>query len=78
MMSMLPPSRPPAVDVKDNDGLNRLQLRLWQVLMTSLTLAVSGWFWSMGVVPGILSIFITKHVLVAILVVGMTPPRTSD
>lgn len=74
MSIQLPPTQPTAVG--DHDGIDRVRLRLWQIVATGVTLAFTGWFCTMGVVPAILSVFITKHVLVAILAVGLQAPRT--
>lgn len=57
-----------------NDGLYRLHFRLWQILMTALTVLVSGWFVTFGVIPAIISLMIAKHVLVAILMIGVDLP----
>jgi hypothetical protein len=74
MPPVLPPRPPTSVGVTDHDGLNHLQFRLWQILATAITLLISGWFCTMGVMPAILTVFITKHVLVAILAVGLQSP----
>ena len=72
MRRVLPP--PPLVSQMDNDGLYHLHFRLWQILMTAITVLVSGWFVTFGVIPAIISLMIAKHVLVAILMVGVQPP----
>lgn len=60
----------------DNDGLYRLHFRLWQILMTGITVAISGWFVTFGVIPAIISLMIAKHILVAILMIGVQPPTS--
>jgi len=70
-MSRVAPPRPPAVGFTGSDGLSRVRLRFWQILMAAITLVLSGWFVTMGPIPAIIALFITKHVLVAILVVGL-------
>ncbi len=39
--------------------------------MTALTVLVTGWFCTLGWVPAILALLVAKHVLVAILVMGL-------
>jgi hypothetical protein len=69
------------VTVADDDGLHRVRFRLWQLTMTALTILVTGWFVTFGAIAAILALMIAKHVLVAVLVVGMDveslepPPR---
>lgn len=74
MPRLLPPQPPLLVTEMDNDGLYRLHFRLWQILMTAITVLVSGWFVTFGVIPAIISLMIAKHVLVAILMVGVHLP----
>jgi len=62
----------------DGDNLYRLHFRLWQIMMTTITVLVSGWFVTFGVIPAIISLMIAKHVLVAILMVGLQPPSDSS
>jgi hypothetical protein len=57
--------------VGDDDSLRRLQFRLWQVLMTSLTVLATVWFITLGVVWAIIALAVAKHVLVAILCMGL-------
>jgi hypothetical protein len=59
------------VAVDGDDRLRRLNFRLWQLIMTALTILVTGWFVSMGPIPAILALLVAKHVLVAILVMGL-------
>ena len=74
MAQVLPPP-PPAVGVMEHDRLNRLQFRLWQITIAAVTLVLTGWFCTMGVVPAIIALFVAKHVLVAILAVGLHHPE---
>jgi hypothetical protein len=46
-------------------------MRLWQLLLTALTVLITGWFCTLGWVPAILALMVAKHVLVAILVMGL-------
>jgi hypothetical protein len=59
------------VAVGDDDRMRRLRMRLWQLLMTAVTIVVTGWFCTLGPIPAILSLMVAKHVLVAILVMGL-------
>ena len=71
-MSLLaPPPSPPALAVYDNDGLRRFRMRLLQVMATTITVLVTGWFCTLGAIPAILALMVAKHVLVAILVMGL-------
>ena len=84
-MSLLsPPPSPPRVASGENDGLKRVRLRLYQILLTAVTLFVTAWFCTLGVLPAILALMVAKHVLVAILLMGLgmddlhDQPRISD
>lgn len=72
MSRLAPPPSPPRVALGEGDDrLRRVRLRLWQLLMTALTVLVTGWFCTLGWVPAILALLVAKHVLVAILVMGL-------
>lgn len=71
-----PPQQPNQVVVHD-DGSRRIYFRLWQVMLTLITVLVTAWFctlmnWSspLGALPGLVALMIAKHVLVAILMQG--------
>jgi hypothetical protein len=71
-MSMLaPPPAPPALAVYDNDGVRRFRMRLLQVMATTMTVLITGWLCTLGAIPAILGLMVAKHVLVAILVMGL-------
>jgi hypothetical protein len=57
--------------VADHDGLDRLQFRLWQFMVTAITVLVTVWCCTLGPIPAILALMVAKHVLVAVLVMGM-------
>jgi hypothetical protein len=42
-----------------------------QALATSATILVTGWVCTLGVIPAIIGLSVAKHVLVAILVMGL-------
>jgi hypothetical protein len=71
MAQMAPPQQPPLVAVDDGDGRSRLRFRLWQLWWTVLTILVTVWFMTLGPVPAILALVTAKHVLVALLIIGL-------
>jgi hypothetical protein len=71
-MSLLaPPPRTSLIGLDDNDGAKRVRLRMTQILATIITLLVTGWFCTFGAIPAILALMTAKHILVAILVMGL-------
>ena len=46
--------------------------------MTALTVLITGWFVSMGPIPAVLALLVAKHVLVAILVMGLGVDAPTD
>ena len=74
-MPALAPPRPPVIVTVDDEGLRRLHFRLWQILMATITVLLTTWFVTFGVIPAIIALMIAKHVLVAILVQGLDQPR---
>jgi hypothetical protein len=77
-MSQLAPPRSPPVALDNNDGLYRLRLRLWQLWLTLLTILATAWLITLGPIPGIVGVLTAKHVLVAILVMGLGIDRPDD
>ena len=71
MMKMAPPETPPRVALGDDDGLSRVHFRLWQLMMTAVTILITTWFCTLGWIPAILALMVAKHILVAILVMGL-------
>jgi hypothetical protein len=71
MAQIAPPQIPPRVALDGDDGMNRLQLRLWQLWVTLLTVLVTAWLITLGPIPGIIAVVTAKHVLVAVLVMGL-------
>src|SRR5438552_18484376 len=67
MAQLAPPGPPsPLVALGDDDRLKRVKFRLWQLLMTALTVLVTGWFITLGPVSAVLALLVAMHVLVAI------------
>jgi hypothetical protein len=59
------------VALADNDGLPGLYARLWMLWLTVLTILITAWFCTLGPLPAVIALVIAKHVLVAILVMGL-------
>jgi hypothetical protein len=57
--------------VGDNDGLKRLRFRLLQILASTVTGLVTVWLCTYGPIPAILALLVAKHVLVAIVLMGL-------
>lgn len=68
---LAPPPHPPRIALNDDDGLNRLRMRMMQILASIVTVLVTGWFCTFGAIPAILALMTAKHILVAILVMGL-------
>jgi hypothetical protein len=71
MSQSAPPDVPFAVALEDDDGARRLRLRLWQLSWTLLTVLVTAWLMTLGPIPGVIGVVTAKHILVAILVMGL-------
>ena len=71
MPLLVPPPAPPPVALGENDDLRRVQFRLWQIMATAVTVFVTAWFCTLGAIPAILAIMVAKHILVAILLMGL-------
>jgi hypothetical protein len=76
MMQIAPPPLPPRVALEDMDDFQPLQVRLWLVWVTILTVLATAWVCSYGPIPAIVAIVTAKHVLVAILVMGLQVNKT--
>ena len=71
MTMMAPPQPPLRVAVADDDAPHHLRVRFWQLSLTATILFLTGWCFTLGWVPGILAAMVAKHILVAILVMGL-------
>jgi hypothetical protein len=71
MTVLAPPPAPPRIAQGDNDGVDRLHLRLVQVLTTLVTVVVTAWLCTLGAIPAILGVMVAKHILVAVLIMGL-------
>ena len=77
----MPHSAPPLPPQLGDDELpvfdapaHDVNFRLWQIGMSAATIVVTGWFFTLNPLAGIIAFFIAKHVLVAILAAGLTTP----
>jgi hypothetical protein len=81
MSQLAPPQPPPVLTFDEGENIRRLRFRLWQLMMTALTILATAWackfFWvpPHGWIVGLTALFIAKHVLVAILVMGLGVDR---
>jgi hypothetical protein len=71
MQIVAPPPNLPPVTFADGDGLHRVFFRLRLLGLTALTVLITVWFCMLGFIPAILALVTAKHVLVAILVMGL-------
>ena len=71
MAVLAPPPAPPTVAADDNDGLNRFRLRMTQVTATAITVLATAWLCTLGAIPAICALLVAKHILVAILMMGL-------
>jgi hypothetical protein len=71
MIELAPPSSPPPVALADDDGMANLRMRLWQVWCSIVTILATAWCMTLGAIPAIIAVVIAKHVLVAILLMGL-------
>jgi hypothetical protein len=71
MSQLAPPRRPTHVALTDGDDIHRLQFRMWQVFLCSLTVLATAWLVFLGPIPAIIALVVAKHVLVAVLCQGL-------
>jgi caa(3)-type oxidase subunit IV len=71
MAQIAPPPPPIRVTLADDDSFRRLQTRIWLVWMTLLTILVTAWFCTLGVLSAIIALVVAKHILVALLVMAL-------
>lgn len=72
MSVMVPPKPPVRVAAGDDDRMQRLRFRLWQIVMSMITVFATVWVMVLGVpILSITAVAIAKHVLVAIYMMGL-------
>ena len=74
MHSVAPPPKTPVIALDEKPG-GRMHLRMKQLFYTAITVFLTAWFCTMGVIPAILALVVAKHVLVAILAMGLDAGR---
>lgn len=71
-MSYVAPPLPPASEnLADENPRQRVDFRLWQIVVSALTLAVTIWLFTVHTLAGILAVIVAKHVLVAVIASGL-------
>lgn len=70
-MSQIAPPLPPKARYAE-PPLEGVHFRLWQIVMSAVTVVGAGWFFTLNPVAGIVASFAAKHMLVAILAAGLT------
>jgi hypothetical protein len=85
MAVLVPPPAPPAPPIIAVDDYDRRRFRVRMVKLTAtfITILISGWLFTLGMVPGILGLIVAKHILIAIYLMGsgihdprLLPPQT--
>jgi len=70
MMQLVPPPNLPRIAQDDYPGgKTRRNVRL--IIYSAVTVFLTAWFCTMGPIPAVLAIVVAKHVLVAILLMGL-------
>ena len=70
-MALLVPPAPPRVTTGEDDDRRRFRLRLTQVMATLVTVLLTAWLCTLGAIPAIIALAVAKHVLVAVLMMGI-------
>lgn len=74
MLQMAPPPKlPPITNAERPHG--RLQFRMQLILLAAATVFVTAWLCTMGAVAAVLSVVVAKHILVALLLMGLGVDR---
>jgi hypothetical protein len=66
-----PPAPPRVVTAEDDDDRKRFRMRLTQVMATLVTVLATAWCCTLGAIPAIVALAVAKHVLVAVLMMGL-------
>ena len=71
-----PPRFPLETCLGDDDRLGRVRLRLWQLGWSVVVVLITVWMMTLGYIPGVVAVLVAKHILVAILVMGLGVDRS--
>jgi hypothetical protein len=71
MSVLTPPPLPPWPALDDAGNHRRVRLRLTQILTTVVTVLVTVWLCMLGPIPGLIGLLFAKHILVAVLLMGL-------
>jgi hypothetical protein len=71
MAQLTPPLPPVRVLTGDDDSRQRLQFRLWQMWVATVTILVAIWLTTHGTLAAILAWVVAKHILVALYMMGL-------
>lgn len=77
MYSVAPPPKTPVIALDEKPG-GRMHLRMKQLFYTAITVFLTAWFCTMGTIPAILALVVAKHVLVAIIAMGLEFDRSKS
>lgn len=71
-INMASPPAPPRVALGDGGESEQIQRKLWQWWLTLVTVLITVWLITLGPIPAIIAVITAKHVLVAILMMGLS------
>jgi hypothetical protein len=72
MSFLAPPETPLYVTTGDDDRRRRLRFRLWQVIVSLITVLGTTWLITLGSpLLSITAVAVAKHILVAVLAMGL-------
>jgi hypothetical protein len=74
MLRMTPPPQAPRISTAERPH-GRLRFRLQLILLAAATVFVTAWLCTMGAVAAVLAIVVAKHILVALLLMGVGVDR---
>lgn len=75
MSDLAPPPLPPLIGPDDDGRIERLRMRMTQVAASMVTLLGAGWICSFGPIPTIFALMVAKHILVAVVIMGLGMER---
>jgi hypothetical protein len=75
MATLAPPPVAPGLRPGDDDRLKAYRMRMTQTAATLVTLLATVWLCTLGAIPAIIAVCTAKHVLVAILMMGLGVDR---